>query len=81
MLLARMMTLFLPIASSSSRSQQMVVQSNASLFENTHECYRQINSSLDSALHADDDDETLKAVSDDRHLCWHSGPRRAERRQ
>ena len=33
--------------------------------EDTNECYRQVNSSLGSALH--DDDETVKAVSDDGH--------------
>ena len=54
------------MATSSSRSQQMVVHSDAGFIEDTHECYRQVNSSLDSALH-DDDDETVKAVSDDGH--------------
>ena len=36
--------------------------------------------SLDSAMH-DDDDETVKGFSDDRHLCWHSSTRSTERRQ
>ena len=52
--------------SSSSRSQQMVVHSDAGFVEDTHERCRQVNSSLDSAMH-DDDNETLKAFSDDRH--------------
>ena len=56
----------MPIATSSSRTQQMVVQADAGLVEDTHECYRQVNSSLGSTLH-DDDDETVKAVSDDGH--------------
>ena len=47
----------------------MVVHSDAGFIEDTHECIRQVNSSLDSALHDDDDDddETVKAVSDDGH--------------
>ena len=57
----------MPIATSSSRTQQMVVQADAGLVEDTHECYRQVNSLLGSALHDDDDDETFKAVSDDGH--------------
>ena len=56
----------MPIATSSSRSQQMVVLSDAGFIEDTQECYRQVNSSLDSALN-DDEDETVKAVSDDGH--------------
>ena len=56
----------MPIATSSSGMQQMVVQADAGHVEDTHECYCQVNSSLDSALN-DDEDETVKAVSDDGH--------------
>ena len=41
------------IAASSSRSQEMVVQSDVGFTEDTDECNRQVNSSLDSALHDD----------------------------
>ena len=51
---------------SSSRSQQMVVQSDAGTVEDAHGSVRQVNSSLDSALH-DDDSETVKGFSDDGH--------------
>ena len=44
----------------------MVVQSDADFIEDADECNRQVNSSLDSALH-DDDDETVKDVSEDGH--------------
>ena len=44
----------------------MVVHSDAGFTEDTDECNRQVNSSQDSALH-DDDDETVKAASDDGH--------------
>ena len=44
----------------------MVVQSDADFTEDADECNRQGNSSLDSALH-DDDDETVKGVSEDGH--------------
>ena len=37
------------------------------MIEDTHEWYRQVNSSLDPVLHDDDDDETGKAVSNDTH--------------
>ena len=55
------------IAASSSRSQQMVVRAEAGFTEDTDDCNRQVNSSLDSALHDGDDDETVKAASDDGH--------------
>ena len=51
---------------SSSRSQRMVVQPDAGIIEDADEGNRQVNSSLDSALH-DDDDETVKDVSEDGH--------------
>ena len=57
----------MPFASSSSRSQQMVVQSDAGTVEDDHGSIRHVNSSLHSALH-DDDSETVKGFSDD----WHS---------
>ena len=47
----------IPFASSSSSSQQMVVQSDAGTVEAVHGRNRHVNSSLDSALH-DDDSET-----------------------
>ena len=50
---------------SSSRSQRMVVQPDAGIIEDADEGNRQVNSSLDSALH--DDDETVKDVSEDGH--------------
>ena len=56
----------LPFASSSSRSQQRVVLSGAGSIEDAHERCRQVNSSLDSAMQ-DDDDETVKGLSDDGH--------------
>ena len=52
--------------SSSSRSQQMVVQSDAGTVEDAHGSVRQLDSPLDSALH-DDDSETVKGFSDDGH--------------
>ena len=54
------------LASSSSRSQRMVVQSNAGFIEEACGSDRQVYSSLDSALH-DDDSETVKGFSDDGH--------------
>lgn len=51
----------LPIDTSSSRSQQMVVLSDAGFVEDTHECDGQVNSSLDSALNHDDDDEKINS--------------------
>ena len=56
----------LPTASSSSRSQQLVVQSGAGFVEDTHGGDRQVNSSLDAVSH-DDDVETVRAYSDDGH--------------
>ena len=56
----------MPIAPSSSRPQQMVVQSDAGFIEDARRSDRQVNSSLDSALH-DDDSETVKGFSDDGH--------------
>ena len=44
----------------------MVVQSDADFFEDTDERNRQVNSSLESALHHDDN-ETVKDVSEDGH--------------
>ena len=55
----------LPFTSSSSRSQQMVVQTNAGFFEDARGSI-EVNSSLDSALH-DDECETVKGFSDDGH--------------
>ena len=55
----------LPFASSSSRSQQMVVQTNAGICEDDRGSMEVI-SSLDSALH-DDECETVKGLSDDGH--------------
>ena len=55
----------LPFTSSSSRSQQMVVQTNAGSFEDARGSM-EVNSSLDSALH-DDECETVKGFSDDGH--------------
>ena len=54
------------MADSSSRSQVMVVQPDAGVIGDTDEGNRQVNSSLDSALH-DDDDETVKDYSEDGH--------------
>ena len=54
------------MADSSSRSQRMVVQPDAGFIGDTDEGNRQVNSSLDSALH-DDDDETVKDFSEDGH--------------
>ena len=56
----------MPFASSSSGSQQRVVKSDAGSIEDAHGSVRQVNSSLDSALH-DDDCETVKGFSDDGH--------------
>ena len=53
-------------ASSSSGSQQMVVQLDAGSFEDAHGGAQEANSVLDSALH-DDDSETVKGFSDDGH--------------
>ena len=53
-------------ASSSSGSQQMVVQLDAGSFEDAHVGAQKANSVLDSALH-DDDSETVKGFSDDGH--------------
>ena len=55
----------LPFTSSSSRSQQMVVQMDAGFFEDDRGGI-DMNSSLDSALH-DDECETVKGFSDDGH--------------
>ena len=52
------------LAFSSSRLQQRVVQSEAGFIEDAHGSVRQVNSSLDSALHVDDS-ETVKGISDD----------------
>ena len=54
------------LASSSSRSQRMVVQTDAGFIEDYRGSDRQANSSLDSALH-DDECETVKGLSDDGH--------------
>ena len=56
----------LPTASSSSRSQQMVVQSGAGSVEDIRESDRLVNSSLDVVTH-EDDVETVRAYSDDGH--------------
>ena len=56
----------LPFTSSSSRSQQMVVQTDAGFFEDARGSIQEANSSLDSALH-DDDSETVEGFSDDGH--------------
>ena len=55
----------LPFASSSSSSQQMVVQTNAGICDGDRGILEVI-SSLDSALH-DDECETVKGLSDDGH--------------
>ena len=55
-----------PFTSSSSRSQQMVVQTDAGFFEDARGSIQEANSSLDSALH-DDDSETVEGFSDDGH--------------
>ena len=55
----------LPFTSSSARSQQMVVQTNAGSFEDVHGSL-EVYSSLDSAPH-DDECETVKGFSDDGH--------------
>ena len=49
-----------------SRSQRMVVQTDAGFIEDFRGSGSQVNSSLDSALH-DDDSETVKGISDDGH--------------
>ena len=54
------------LASSSSRSQRMVVQTDAGFIEDSHGSDRLVNSSLDSALH-DDECETVKGLSEDGH--------------
>ena len=46
-------------ASSSSRSQQMVVQSGSGSMEDTCERGRQVNSSLDAAPYDDDEETSL----------------------
>ena len=56
----------MPFASSSSRSQQMVVHSDAGTVEDVYGSVRHVNSSLDSALH-NDDSETVEGFSDDGH--------------
>ena len=56
----------LPAASTSSISQQMVVQTGAGSVEDTGGSDRQVNSSLDAVDH-DDDVETVRAYSDDGH--------------
>ena len=56
----------LPFASSSSRSQQMVVQLDAESLEEDRESAQEGNSVLESALH-DDDSETVKGFSDEGH--------------
>ena len=56
----------MPFASASSRSQQMVVLSDAGTVEDAHGSVRQFDSLLDSARH-DDDSETVKGFSDDGH--------------
>ena len=56
----------MPFASASSRSQQMVVLSDAGTVEDAHGSVRQFDSPLDSARH-DDDSETVKGFSDDGH--------------
>ena len=55
-----------PFASSSSRSQQMVVQLDAESPEDVRGRAQEVNSVLDSALR-DDDSETVKGFSDDGH--------------
>ena len=55
-----------PFASSSSGSQQMVVQLDAESLEDARGSAQEVNSVLDSALH-DDDSETVKGFSDDGH--------------
>ena len=55
-----------PLASSSSRSQQMVVLTGAGPSEDAHERGREVNSSLASAMQ-DDDTETVKGLSADGH--------------
>ena len=55
----------LPFATSSSSSQQMVVQANAGICEDDRRSLEVI-SSLDSALHEDERD-TVKGLSDDGH--------------
>ena len=55
----------LPFASSSSCSQQMVVQANAEIYEDDRRSLEVITS-LDSALH-EDECETVKGLSDDGH--------------
>ena len=54
----------LPRGSSSSGTQQMVVQPGAGSAEDSHDSRRVVNSSLALALHAHDD-ETIKGLSDD----------------
>ena len=56
----------MPTASSSSRTQQMVLQSDAGFIEDVRGSDRHANSLLDSALY-DDDSETVKGFSDDGH--------------
>ena len=55
----------MPFATSSSSSQQMVVQANAGIFEDNRRSVELI-SSVDSALQ-DDECETVKGLSDDGH--------------
>ena len=55
-----------PLATLSSRSQQMVVLAGAGPSEDAHERGREVNSSLASAMQ-DDDTETVKGLSADGH--------------
>ena len=54
------------VLASSTRSQQLVVQTDAGPFEDARGSVQEVNSSLDSALH-EDDSETVKGLSDDGH--------------
>ena len=56
----------MPFVSSSSRSQQRELQTDSGSIEDAHRSVRQVNSSLNSALH-DDDNETVNGFSDDGH--------------
>ena len=67
-------------ASSSSRSRLMVVQTGAISVEDTRDCDRQVNSSVDVGAH-DDDVETMRAYSDDGHSYAGTRTRCTERRQ
>ena len=54
------------VFASSSRSQEMVVQSDAGTGDDVHGSVRHVNSLLDSALRGDDS-ETVNGFSDDEH--------------